>query len=385
MATPKIITVTGKFMNGDTPDSGKVSFQMPGFLRSSVDNEIKSPLTFSAVLVDGVLTLPVYSTTDPDWTPQGWTYKVTLNLSEVRSVFDITVPFDSFEDTLDLADILPSPPSGGQSYAPLAHTHPELGGGGGGGTPSDSVASQTSYGLTASPGDATSYSRGNHRHGTPGLPTPAAIGAAASSHTHISSQVTDLTEAVQDIVGAFIVPGTNITKTYDDAANTLTIDAAGGGGGGGGITPSFARGYLTTGDLPVTAHGTWTLVPGTPVMSIPAVAGDNVEFFLGALFDMNASLGDFFEGVLVVGGVIKRFASTGSATPAGANEGDPSIYPVAGGRFRGSTVFLGLQVSAGDLDNGNAVFSIAHLGSGGGKVFASTDRPMRWRIRNDKQ
>ena len=41
-------------------------------------------------------------------------------------------------------------------------------------------------------------------------------------------------ENIQDEVNNLLVAGTNITLTYDDVANTLTIDAAGGGGGGGG-------------------------------------------------------------------------------------------------------------------------------------------------------
>jgi hypothetical protein len=39
-------------------------------------------------------------------------------------------------------------------------------------------------------------------------------------------------ENIQDEVNNLLVAGTNITLTYDDIANTLTIDAAGGGGGG---------------------------------------------------------------------------------------------------------------------------------------------------------
>ena len=51
-------------------------------------------------------------------------------------------------------------------------------------------------------------------------------------------------ENIQDEVNSLLVAGTNITLTYDDVANTLTIDAAGGGGGGSssftglGDTPS---------------------------------------------------------------------------------------------------------------------------------------------------
>lgn len=49
--------------------------------------------------------------------------------------------------------------------------------GGGGGTPSSTVQAETSYGIASSAGVATEYSRGDHTHGSPSLPTAAAIGA----------------------------------------------------------------------------------------------------------------------------------------------------------------------------------------------------------------
>ncbi|MEU1731382.1 hypothetical protein [Streptosporangium sp. NPDC020145] len=58
------------------------------------------------------------------------------------------------------------------------------GGGGGGGTPSTTVVTETSYGQSAAAGAATAYSRGDHTHGTPALPTPGAIGAATAGHAH---------------------------------------------------------------------------------------------------------------------------------------------------------------------------------------------------------
>ena len=45
-----------------------------------------------------------------------------------------------------------------------------------------------------------------------------------------ASQVTDFSEAVDDRVGSLLVAGTNVTLTYNDGANTLTIDSSGGGG-----------------------------------------------------------------------------------------------------------------------------------------------------------
>jgi vancomycin permeability regulator SanA len=43
-----------------------------------------------------------------------------------------------------------------------------------------------------------------------------------------------LTEAIDDRVAALLVAGANVTLTYNDPANTLTIAASGGGGGGSG-------------------------------------------------------------------------------------------------------------------------------------------------------
>lgn len=39
-------------------------------------------------------------------------------------------------------------------------------------------------------------------------------------------------EQVQDAVAAMIIPGANVTKTYDDAAGTLTLSVSSGANGG---------------------------------------------------------------------------------------------------------------------------------------------------------
>lgn len=53
---------------------------------------------------------------------------------------------------------------------------------------------------------------------------------ALGTHTHVAADITDFSEAVDDRVSSLFVAGTNVTLTYNDVANTLTIDATGGGG-----------------------------------------------------------------------------------------------------------------------------------------------------------
>jgi hypothetical protein len=57
-------------------------------------------------------------------------------------------------------------------------------------------------------------------------------GKANTSHSHVATDITDLSEAIDDRISSTIVAGTNVTVSYDDLANTLTISATGGGSGG---------------------------------------------------------------------------------------------------------------------------------------------------------
>lgn len=69
-------------------------------------------------------------------------------------------------------------------------------------------------GATANSSDATLLARANH------------------TGTQISSTISDLTETVQDIVGAMFIAGTNTTTNYNDAAGTIAINATASGGSG---------------------------------------------------------------------------------------------------------------------------------------------------------
>lgn len=104
------------------------------------------------------------------------------------------------------------------------------GGGGGGGV--------TDHGALTGRGDDdhTQYhndARGDVRYYTKSAVDTFLSDKATSSHTHNASDITDLSEAIDDQVASLIVAGSGIIKTYNDAAGTLTIAATGGGGGSG--------------------------------------------------------------------------------------------------------------------------------------------------------
>lgn len=170
--------------------------------------------------------------------------------------------------------------------------------------------------------------------------------------------------------------------TADAAAAAGAKWATPSAGGGGGTAPTFARDIVTTGDVVLAEDlSAWALIPGLS-FPIAAVSGDDVEIMISCLTDRRSDRLEQFEPVVSAGGVIARYASTGTASASSSNEGDPSLY-AGDARFDGMHMFMSLTVAPSDLSGGNVTFGIAHRGPGGGKVYASAPYPLRWRIRND--
>lgn len=190
MSRPTLITVQGTYLKPDgNPDSGTVTFRSPVFDLAANDQSIMSPGPLRAVLDNtGSFSLPVPASNDPDWSPEGWTYTVHVKLSAGAYIFEVLVPFDAPDGILNMNKLLPSVDSDGNLYAAYNHTHDGIGGGGN--DPATTVVSETSYGQSAAVGVGTKYARNDHTHGTPALPTPAAIGAATTSHSHAAADVT---------------------------------------------------------------------------------------------------------------------------------------------------------------------------------------------------
>jgi hypothetical protein len=64
----------------------------------------------------------------------------------------------------------------------------------------------------------------NHKIGGSDPLTPADIGASAIGHNHVSTEILDFTEAVQDAVGVALTDTSTIDFTYDDTNNQIKAD-----------------------------------------------------------------------------------------------------------------------------------------------------------------
>jgi hypothetical protein len=151
--------------------------------------------------------------------------------------------------------------------------------------------------ATANSSDATLLNRANH------------------TGTQPFSTLSDGTESVQDVVGAMVVAGTNVSAIYNDAAGTLTLTASGGGGGSNPtpqtityastITPNAGTGSLfrctATGDL--TLADPINGVDGqTVVVEILASGADRTLNFAGGGTAVVIPSGQWWVGTLRLNG-----------------------------------------------------------------------------------
>lgn len=231
---------------------------------------------------------------------------------------------------------------------------------------------------------------------------------AASSHTHTASAITDFAEAVDDEVASLLVAGTNISITYNDAANTLTIASTASGGtpagssgqvqfnNAGAFGGAAAVVYATTGThVAVTAQSS-TTVPGcfqgaasqtanltewknssgtnllrvssagsiqfgTQPNSISSAGGEiSIRSDNGvgnnATFTFGTTGGLVLPGAVVMGGSINVLSRSGAVVTVANNTGEIRLAPDGTSRLTvdldataGNTRLLLWDVSAGSL------------------------------------
>lgn len=129
MATPTMVTITGQLREGPTsPDAtATVTFRGPQTLRHMDGTVIEAGFKVVGIAdADGQISVSVPATDDPAWSPQGWTYRVSIDPANGTPVvpFDAAVPVAAAGTGLTLGSIVPAgSPSAGALYAPVNHTH----------------------------------------------------------------------------------------------------------------------------------------------------------------------------------------------------------------------------------------------------------------------
>jgi len=162
------------------------------------------------------------------------------------------------------------------------------------------------------------------------IPTRADADAryAATVHTHVAANITDFSEAVDDRVGSFLVAGSNVTLTYDDAANTLTISSTASGGGAATAIADTPPGSPTAGQLWWESDSgvLWIYYTDANSSQWVQVAGNSVtKTYVDAQDALKLNL---TGGTLT--GKLNLPASTTSAAPLNLGQGNAPTTPVNG-------------------------------------------------------
>ena len=226
-------------------------------------------------------------------------------------------------------------------------------------TPSGTVTAETGYGQASSPGVSSTYSRGDHTHGTPAavaVPGPAGavvvettFGQAAAVGTSSSYARADHTH------GTPAAPATFVHRTRDVR--------------------------ITSGNVALATSVPWAIVVSagpTPLqLSIPAAAGDRI--LISPQF-MHTGSGFFLDmATLTSAGAISRYLASGTTAPS--PEGNPAYYPQSGS-FPAATGPVKMVAEAGEIDAGNITVALVYRGSGTETVYASTAQPWYLLLQN---
>lgn len=292
MAFPVDLTtviVTGRWLNLDqSPASGTVSFLGKFTLSNLVDNTFVIVGQIDVDLdANGQISVVLPVCDDPDWTPSGWTYTAVERISDRPNEIAYSFLLSTADaPTIDLTHVVPIPPvTPVIAYIPLSQKGvangvatldntanvplSQLGNAPtGAGVPSGTVVAGTTFGLSPAAGAATTYSRGDHSHGTPASPAGATqLDPGAARLGMIAYSFPPETCAIA--TGNNLNAGTFVTEPvylFGTPVTKLGLWVVTEGVGSSGVNVMSIYRY---------AAGTATLVASTVDMTAQFIAGPN--------------------------------------------------------------------------------------------------------------
>lgn len=397
------ITVTGTFPVpvAGTARAGQVVFTPSAVLVDSTQHAIYSgggPVDLDA---SGHFSTTLLCTDDTDVQPTGWRWRVDEQpTGGQRRTYWIALP-STLGATVDLSQLAPVSAPDGSGQTPS----------GGGPSPSSTVTGATSYGQVPNAGTASAYSRGDHTHGTPTLPSASTSAAGvvqldgtAGDIQALGTQAAGATGKAAD--GGHVHPTTGLVltsgdqvingeKTFNNAIPVLPgfdaafanqairkaqLDAAIAGVSGGGASIRTATARIVDGAVvDLASASSWTIATtsvGTPLQcSIAASAGDRIR----VEGDFMRAGAHFLDWVLLDNaGAIAVYGTTRTSTAP--TEGSPSMYPSLSFSYvQGAKQFT---VSSGHIASGQVTIALAHQGTGSGKVYANSTYPFELLLTN---
>jgi hypothetical protein len=299
------VTVTSDYPAGagGVVAQGFVQFVPTARVVNAAGHTIIPMLPVQVDLVNGSISLPgVINNDNAGLEPQPWYWQVTEYINGIAAVpYTVSIPYNDTGavDLSTLAPVTPGPAMVG--YAILADDNVYAGSntydgpvsitdgltigdtaianpsgvateylnatgawttpaGGGGGTPSDTVTAQTNFGATSTAGSATAYSRGDHAHGTPTLPTAT---TSAAGIVKLDGTPTDIQPLGAQAAGATGLAA-DAGHTHPPTGVVLTSAAAGTVQPGTSYGTSPAVGADITYAREDHQHGTPALTPTAP-------------------------------------------------------------------------------------------------------------------------